>query len=527
VYRPAMRLESLQEVALAIAQERSLDAILGRLVEGLATEGVALARVWLIDAGDICATCTLRTECDDQTRCLHLVASAGRSLDGTEDWSRLTGDFRRIPLNARKVGYIGRTGSSVLLRDIGLDQRWTPRAEWVARESIRSFAGHPLIFRGETLGVLGVFSRTPLDDSAFEWLRTFANHAAVSIANARAFAEVERLREQLELENSYLREEVNVALSTGDIVGSSPALQRILQQIELVAPTGASVLLLGESGTGKELIARRIHDRSLRRDRPLIKVNCASIPRELFESEFFGHVKGAFTGALRDRAGRFQAADGGTLFLDEIGEIPVELQGKLLRVIQEGQFERVGEDRTRQVDVRIVAATNRDLQADAAQGRFRQDLYYRLSVFPIHLPPLRERIEDMSELTAHFVRAASARMNVPSARVTRQHLDALRQYSWPGNIRELQNVIERAVILARGGPLRLDIALPPGLREPRLRTVERPAEAPAVLMTDREFRQLERENLRAALAQADWKIYGRGGAAAARNQDSGRRRPVR
>src|SRR5262249_50111149 len=298
------------------------------------------------------------------------------------------------------------------------------------------------------------FSRAALDESAFEWLKTFANHAAVSIANARAFAEIERLREQLELENSYLREEVKIALAPGDIVGSSPAFQRILQQIELVAPTSASVLLLGESGTGKELIARRIHERSPRHNRPLIKVNCASIPRELFESEFFGHVKGAFTGAFRDRTGRFQAADGGTLFLDEIAEIPFELQGKLLRAIQEGQFERVGEDHTRRVDVRIVAATNRDLQQELAENRFRQDLYYRLSVFPIHLPPLRERREDIAELTTHFVAAASARLNVPAAAVTRQHLDALRQYSWPGNIRELQNVIERAVILARGGSLR-------------------------------------------------------------------------
>jgi len=418
-------------------------------------------------------------------------------------------------LNARKVGYIGRTGSSVLLRDIGLDERWRPRADWVERESIRSFAGHPLVFRGENLGVLGVFSRAPIDDSTFEWLRAFANHAAVSIANARAFAEVERLREQLELENSYLREEVKVALSTGDIVGSSPALQRILQQIELVAPSGASVLVLGESGTGKELIARRIHDRSPRHDRPLIKVNCASIARELFESEFFGHVRGAFTGALRDRAGRFQAADRGTLFLDEIGEIPLELQGKLLRAIQDGQFERVGEDRTRRVDIRIVAATNRDLEEEVARGRFRQDLYYRLSVFPIHLPPLRERSEDIPALTAHFVRAASARMNVPSAGVTRQHLDALRRYSWPGNIRELQNVIERAVILARGGPLRLDIALPSGVRETPHRSVpaEGSGEAPGHV-TQREFRQLERENLQAALEQAKGKVYGRDGAAA-------------
>src|SRR5262249_27321477 len=208
-----MELQALQQVSLAIAQERSLDRILLRLVEGLATEGGALARVWLLGAGDICTTCPLREECHDQTRCLHLVASAGRSLDGTEDWSRLTGDFRRIPLNARKIGFIGGTGSSVLIRDISLDERWKPRPEWVANESIRSFAGHPLVFRGEILGVLGVFSRASLDESAFEWLRTFANHAAASIANARAFAEIERLRQQLELENMYLREEVKVALT--------------------------------------------------------------------------------------------------------------------------------------------------------------------------------------------------------------------------------------------------------------------------------------------------------------------------
>src|SRR5262249_21476095 len=320
-------------------------------------------------------------------------------------------------------------------------------------------------------------------------------------------------REQLELENAYLREEVTVALATGDIVGSSPALQRILQQIELVASTDANVLLLGESGTGKELIARRIHDRSPRHRRPLIKVNCASIPRELFESEFFGHVKGAFTGAMRDRAGRFQAADGGTLFLDEVGEIPFELQGKLLRAIQEGRFERVGDERTHQVDVRIVAASNRDLPEEVSAGRFRQDLYYRLSVFPIHLPALRDRIDDIPELATHFVRAVSARLGIPANTIGRQNLEVLQAYSWPGNIRELQNVIERAVILARGGPLRVDMALPAGASVSSARR-ERAPESAEGFMTDREFRKRERQNLIAALGEAGWKIYGRGGAAA-------------
>jgi transcriptional regulator with GAF, ATPase, and Fis domain len=510
-----MQPQALQQMSLALAEERSLDVILQRLVQGLVDEGVALGRVWLLDRGDICDACPLRTECPDQARCLHLVASAGRSLDGTEDWARLSGDFRRIPLGIRKVGHIGATGSPVLLGDIASDTHWAPRTEWIARESIRSFAGHPLIFRGETLGVLGVFSRTPLDDDAFEWLRMFANHAAVSIANARAFAEIERLRAHLELENSYLREEVKVAVASGDIVGrsSSPAFQRVLQQVELVAPTSASVLVLGESGTGKDIVARRLHERSLRRDKPLITVNCASIPRELFESEFFGHVKGAFTGAARDRAGRFQAADGGTLFLDEIGEIPLALQSKLLRAIQEGQFERVGDERTRHVDVRIIAATNRDLAREAANGRFRHDLYYRLSVFPIQLPPLRERLDDLAELAAHLVATASSRIGVSAAPVTRSQLDVLRRYSWPGNIRELQNVIERAVILARGGPLRLDLALPAGASDvlpPR----ERASEAVAGFVTDREFRKRERQNLVAALTDAGWRIYGKRGAAA-------------
>ena len=511
---PAVRLQSLQRVLLTLAEERSLDVILQRLVQGLVEQGLALARVWLLDRGDICEACLLRGECADQTRCLHLVASAGRSLDETEDWSRLSGDFKRIPLGARKVGHIGATASSMLLRDLSQEQRWTPRAEWVAHESIRSFAGHPLVFRGELLGVLGVFSRTALDDDAFEWLRMFANHAAVAIANARAFAEIERLRSQLELENAYLREEVNGALASGAIVGGSPAFQRVLQQVDLVAPTTASVLVQGESGTGKEIIARRIHERSLRRDRPLITVNCASIPRELFESEFFGHVKGAFTGAVRDRAGRFQAADGGTLFLDEIGEIPFELQSKLLRAIQEGQFERVGEERTRRVDVRIVAATNRDLPEEVARGRFRQDLYYRLSVFPIQLPPLRERVEDIADLTAHFVRTSSARVGVPAPVVSRQQLDALRRYGWPGNVRELQNVIERAIILARGGPLRLDVALPDGTSKVEPERRERGSAGAEGFVTDQEFRKRERQNLLAALVEARWKIYGRDGAAA-------------
>lgn len=221
--------------------------------------------------------------------------------------------------------------------------------------------------------MLAVFGRVAGIEDEFRSLRAFADQAAIAIANARAFEEIQRLQQQLQLENDYLREEVRATASA--IIGESPALKQTLAQVQMVAPTEANVLILGESGTGKELIARAVHENSLRRARPLIKVNCASVPRELFESEFFGHVKGSFTGALRDRVGRFQLADGGTLFLDEVGEIPLELQSKLLRVLQEGEFERVGDERTRKVDVRIIAATNRDLTREIAAGRFREDLY--------------------------------------------------------------------------------------------------------------------------------------------------------
>src|SRR5262245_1701164 len=240
-------------------------------------------------------------------------------------------------------------------------------------------------------------------------------------------------RKTLQLENEYLQEEVRG--NYRDLLGDSPALKKVLAQIEMVAPTGAGVLILGESGTGKELVARAIHDRSPRHAAALVRVNCASVPRELFESEFFGHVRGAFTGAVKDRVGRFELADGGTLFLDEIGEVPLELQSKLLRVLQEGQFEKVGEDRTRTVDVRIIAATNRELEAEVKAGRFRQDLYYRLSVFPIDLPPLRERVEDIGVLAQHFLDQASRKMGKAAMRLTAAQSRELGAYDWPGNVR--------------------------------------------------------------------------------------------
>ena len=419
-----------------------------------------------------------------------------------------------MPIGVRKVGHIAATGESVEVTDIVEDSKWLARPEWARSEGIRGFGGHPLSYKGEVLGVIAVFSRAPFQHEEFTWLRMIADHAAAAIANSRAFDEIECLRKQLALENAYLKEEVREAKAFGEIVGDSPALRQILDQIELVAPTEANVLILGESGTGKELVAREIHNRSQRKDRPLIKVNCASIPKDLYESEFFGHVQGAFTGAVKDRSGRFELADGGTLFLDEVGEIPLELQSKLLRVLQEGSFERVGEEKTRKVDVRIIAATNRDLKHEVEDGKFRQDLYYRLNVFPIEVIPLRARIEDIPLLTSHFLESASKKMNRPLPRLTQANLQKLQAYDWPGNIRELQNVIERAVIISNSGALRFDLPEDESLQKlPPSMTASKMEKAESTVIPETEMRNRERENILNALKLTEWKIYGSGGAA--------------
>ena len=509
-------MESLQALSLAIAEERSVEGVLERIVAGLVKErGVALARIWLKNPGDICVKCAMRLKCFDQTQCLHLMASAGSSTkSGLENWSRLDGDFMRFPLGAHKIGHIGSTGEPILISEMTEENEWIARPRWAQSEGIRSFAGQPLIFRGEILGVLAIFSRQELETHEFSWLRMFADHAAVAIANSRAFAQISELREQLRLENDYLREEVRRERAFGEIVGQSSALKKVLDQITLVAPTEANVLILGESGTGKELIARAIHERSRRAEAPLVKVNCASIPHDLFESEFFGHVRGAFTGAIRDRVGRFQLADGGTLFLDEIGEVPLDLQSKLLRVLQEGTFERVGEEKTRHVNVRIVAATNNDLRRAVSAGSFRQDLYFRLSVFPIELPPLRERREDIPLLVRHVVQLANRQARCGNLQFTDRQMAQLQQYDWPGNVRELQNVIERAIILSACGTQPLNLILPAAQADAVDQPLEKSSDTKsASFITQQEWDKRERENLLAALQAANSKIYGPGGAA--------------
>jgi transcriptional regulator with GAF, ATPase, and Fis domain len=321
---------------------------------------------------------------------------------------------------------------------------------------------------------------------------------------------MEREQVRLQDQNAYLWEEIRREHNFCDIVGGSPGLRKVMQQIELVAPTHAAVLVTGESGTGKELVARAIHDHSSRKDSAFIKVNCSAVPESLFESEFFGHVRGAFTGALKDKPGRFELADGGTLFLDEIGEAPLAMQAKLLRVLQEQELERVGDTRTRKVDVRIIAATSRDLKKEVDAGRFREDLFYRLSVFPIQIPPLRERRDDIPPLAAHFVKQSARRMNRPTPRITQATIRQLTAHDWPGNVRELQNAVERAVILSQSGVLRFELAESIAIDAPLAPT--HPLSKSALLTRD-ELKRQESDSIATALKQTGGKIFGPGGAA--------------
>ena len=334
----------------------------------------------------------------------------------------------------------------------------------------------------------------------------------------RDFTGIEpQLDPRLELQNTYQQEVVVEAKSFGNFVGQSAALENVVSLIDVVAPTEASVLILGETGTGKELVAHEIHQRSARKDGPLVRVNCASIPRELFESEFFGHVRGSFTGAVKDRAGRFETAGGGTIFLDEVGEIPLDIQNKLLRILQEKRYERVGDDRTRRTDVRIVAATNLDLKKAVAAGRFREDLFYRLNVFPIQVPPLRERMDDIPLLAKHFVELSTRELKCAKPRLTRAAVTQLQSYDWPGNVRELRNVIERAVISARGGGLDFDLPVTgpssPAARPSARSDFSTSSPAQPKFLTEAELQRRERDNLVQVLEAANWKISGPDGAA--------------
>jgi formate hydrogenlyase transcriptional activator len=356
-----------------------------------------------------------------------------------------------------------------------------------------------------------------------ELLQEVANQLALAVENMREYEEIGRLKAQLERENIYLREEILGEHNFEEIVGSSPELTNVLHMIDRVAPTDTTVLILGETGTGKELIARAIHSRSPRHKHPLVKVNCGAIAAGLIESELFGHVKGAFTGALERRTGRFELADKGTIFLDEVGELPLDMQVKLLRVLQEHEFEPVGSSRTVKVDVRVIAATNRDLEHEVSAGRFRADLYYRLNVLPIRVPSLRERRSDISQLVMFFVQRHAKRIGRTIEGVTRDSMDRLTRYAWPGNVRELENVLERALVLSSGGMLDIGGDFLPQLRtmyapESRPTPIEVPSPSPAPLppaapVGSGTLEDVERAHILAVLGQTGWVIEGPRGAA--------------
>jgi len=345
----------------------------------------------------------------------------------------------------------------VLRRDLEKEQHFSNDHRLVA-EGFRSDCIVPLVVRGKSIGTLNVGSvtRNQYSEADTEFLKEVANQVALAVENTKSYGEIAALKARLEKENIYLQEEIRTERNFEEIVGNSPALLEVLRAVELVAPTDSTVLILGETGTGKELFARAIHNRSSRHHRALVRVDCSAISAGLVESELFGHLKGAFTGALERRLGRFELADRGTIFLDEIGELPLETQVKLLRVLQEHEFEPVGSSRPLQVDVRVIAATNRKLKEAVDAGRFRSDLFYRLNVFPIEVPPLRDRRSDIPQLVMFYLSRFSKRFGKTVNAVSQETMDRLVNYPWPGNVRELQNVMERAVVLSRGPILRLD-----------------------------------------------------------------------
>jgi formate hydrogenlyase transcriptional activator len=370
------------------------------------------------------------------------------------------------------------------------------------KDGLRSAITVPMTVKGRIIGTLNVGSRVPggYGPEEASLLAAIAEQVALAIENLLAYEEIAALKARLEEEKVYLQEEVRSEAAFGDVVGESPAVLDVLASVRKVAKTDSTVLVMGETGTGKELIVRAIHDLSRRKDKLLVKVNCAALPAGVIESELFGHEKGAFTGALMRKVGRFELAHKGTLFLDEVGDLPLELQAKLLRVLQDGEFERVGGTQTLKVDVRLIAATNRDLERAVSEERFRADLYYRLNVFPIVLPPLRKRLQDVPRLARHFAMLFASKMGKNVGTLTTDVLDRMTAYAWPGNVRELQNVIERAVIVSPNGRFDLgDFATAPAGSSPR----------PPV----RRLEDVERQHILEVLEETGWRVSGARGAA--------------
>ena len=433
---------------------------------------------------------------------------------------RYTSDLEEgalFPLEGSPEGLAYTTQRPVVIRNLDLKEFPSPRMKHAYDDGLRSGCIIPLVAHGRALGTLDVASRSEsaFTDADAELLTHIAAQIAIAVENALAYREIAALKNKLASEKVYLEEEIQTQYNFEEIIGNSRALKRVLKQVETVAPTDSVVLICGETGTGKELIARAIHNLSTRRERTLVKLNCAAIPTGLLESELFGHEKGAFTGAIAQRVGRFELANKGTLLLDEIGEIPLELQPKLLRVLQEQEFERLGNSRTIKTDVRLMAATNCDLEQMVNERKFRSDLYYRLNVFPIVVPPLRDRIEDIPLLVSYFAQKHARRMNKRLETIPNDTMHALCRYSWPGNVRELENVVERAVILSSG--TELQVTLP----EMRLHVAaDSIAHVAAAATSEAEslidtmsFAEAERAHILRVLHDCNWVVGGARGAA--------------
>jgi PAS domain S-box-containing protein len=439
----------------------------------------------------------------------------GRLIDGTMDAIvEFDRDLRVTLVNAAAEKAFGCTAGEI--RGQGVDRLLGATATRTLSSLARELEERPGNER--SLWIPSGLTAEPPGGRAFPAEATLSRYEAhgqffhtLILRNVDERIEAERCIQNLCATTEYLRAEIEADHGFDEIIGRSPSLRLALQSVAQVAATDATVLILGETGTGKELFARAIHKRSPRRDKPLIKVNCAAIPTSLIESEFFGHERGAFTGATQRREGRFALADGGTIFLDEISELPLELQGKLLRVLQEGEFEAVGSSRTRKVDVRVMAATNRELEREVEKGAFREDLYYRLSVFPLRLPPLRERGDDVALIATATLEKLARRMGVCAAPLSAADVATLRSYAWPGNVRELRNVLERALITSKDGRIQLERVLPVAATPPPAAAA--PAATAGEILTARRVRQLESANMLAALERAGWRVGGADGAA--------------
>lgn len=486
--------EILERAAFQMTSSLNPEEVLSTIARGLVDElDAPLARIWLLHSADICDQCHQASICSQRDCCLHLSASEGIT-------NNLNGEYRRIPLGSLHIGLIARNQEPLITSDFKDDARF-PDKEWIEQQGIKLHAGYPLLFRQELLGVMAVFSRSELSPGVLQHLSGFANQASIAIKNAELFDEVKQLKNRLQAENVYMQEEIKLIHNFENLIGNSETFIKVLRKVEQVAPTDATVLILGESGTGKELVARALHNISLLKDRPLIKINCAALPAALIENELFGHEKGAYTGADSPKIGRFELADGSAIFLDEIGDLPFEIQSKLLRVIEAGEFEHIGGLKTVKVNIRIIVATNHDLERCVENGSFRDDLFYRLNVFPIELPPLRERKEDIPLLVRHFVSKHGSKLGKQIDAISKRVMNSLLSYHWPGNVRELENVIERSMILSRAGTLQID------------EVFDLPTRPKFDHDGYRTLRDVERDHILHILGETSWVIEGKLGAA--------------